>query len=91
MIITKGTLPGPLRAVVDAALGVQAANVMRRHLAYPLSETAGASCPASRHTTSWDTAVHIALSLGQDLRPSLDLHNVRLKGTLRGNGSSPRP
>ena len=39
-IITKCKHPGLLRAAAGAALGVQAATVMR-YLAYPLSVTAG--------------------------------------------------
>ena len=64
-IISRCKHPCLLRAAAGAALGVQAATA-RRHLAYPLPETAGASCPTSPHTTSSDTSVHAALSLAPE-------------------------
>jgi len=82
--------PGLLRAAAGAALGVQAATV-RRYLAYPHSETAGASCPTSPHSSSSDTAVHAILSLGEYLRPSLGLHSSQLKAAQRGTGDYPPP
>jgi hypothetical protein len=56
----KGRRPGLLHAAAGAAFGVQAATV-RSYLAYPLLETAGASCPTSPHTSASDTAVHPTL------------------------------
>ena len=88
--MTRCKHPGLLRAAAGAALGVQAATVMR-YLAYPLSVTAGASCLSSPHTSSSDTDVHAALSLVEYLVPSLGLHILQLKAAVGEMGGSLPP
>ena len=86
----KGRRPGLLHAAAGAAFGVQAATG-RSYLAYPLLETAGASCPTSPHTSSSDTTVHATLSLVEYLVLSLGLYNQQFEEFQRGTGGSPPP
>jgi len=82
--------PGLLRAAAGASLGVQAATA-RRHLAYPLLETAGATCPTSPYISSSDTTVHADVSHGEYCRPYPSLYMSKLKASRRGMGGSPLP